>query len=217
VRGREIKISFLWFFLGPAAILLPYVLGSMTARFGLTFPESNLAMGGILFFVFFRLWAYYHVVRQHWGFFALYKRKANDYGDALNRVDYWFFNLSLYLPLVMFMTSAFYAQTPGFPDLGLRTPQVGNWSIGALVYPLAWTVYLAAHTAPIEVSLTLLEALHQRWVAFLTSLSEKDFARTFKHPEMGIVSLDKNLSLYAWHGRHHVAHITSLRERMGWV
>ncbi len=144
VRGREIKISFLWFFLGPAAILLPYLLGSVTARFGLTFPESTLAMGGILFFVFFRLWAYYHVVRQHWGFFALYKRKANDYGDALNRVDYWFFNLSLYLPLVMFMTSAFYAQTPGFPDIGLRTPLVENWSIGALVYPLAWSIYLAA-------------------------------------------------------------------------
>jgi hypothetical protein len=83
------------------------------------------------------------VVRQHWGFFALYKRKANDYGDALNRVDYWFFNLSLYLPLVMFMTSTFYAQTPGFPDLGLRTPLVGNWSIGALVYPLARAAYLA--------------------------------------------------------------------------
>jgi hypothetical protein len=143
VRGREIKISFRWFFLGPAAILLPYLLGSVTARFGLTFSASTLAMGGILFFVFFRLWAYYHVVRQHWGFFALYKRKANDYGDALNRVDYWFFNLSLYLPLVMFMTSTFYAQTPGFPDLGLRTPLVGNWSIGALVYPLARAAYLA--------------------------------------------------------------------------
>ena len=71
-------------------------------------------------------------------------------------------------------------------------------------------------TAPVEVSLDLLEALHRRWVLFLRSFEEKDFARTFHHPELGSVSVDKNVALDAWHGRHHVAHITSLRERMGW-
>jgi hypothetical protein len=71
-------------------------------------------------------------------------------------------------------------------------------------------------TAPVEVSLDLLEALHRRWVLFLRSFEDKDFARTFHHPELGSVSVDKNVALYAWHGRHHVAHITSLRERMGW-
>jgi hypothetical protein len=142
VRGREIRRSFLWFFVGPIAVILPYAIGSMSSRFGMTFPAATLAAGGIFFFVLFRLWAYYHVVRQHWGFFSLYKRKANDHRDLINKVDYWFFNLSLYLPLAMFMTSSFYANTPGFPDIGLRTPLAGNVSIGAVVYPLTWTLYL---------------------------------------------------------------------------
>lgn len=73
-----------------------------------------------------------------------------------------------------------------------------------------------ARTAPVEVSLDLLESLHRRWVLFLRSFADKDFARTFNHPELGTVSVDKNVALYAWHGRHHVAHITSLRERSGW-
>jgi hypothetical protein len=62
----------------------------------------------------------------------------------------------------------------------------------------------------------LLEALHERWVILLRSLAPADFGRAFRHPELGLVSLNKYLALYAWHGRHHVAHITSLRERMGW-
>lgn len=70
--------------------------------------------------------------------------------------------------------------------------------------------------APVAMSLDLLEALHHRWVWLLRSLKEKDFQRTFRHPELGIVSLDKNVALYSWHGQHHVAQITSLRERMGW-
>jgi uncharacterized damage-inducible protein DinB len=79
-----------------------------------------------------------------------------------------------------------------------------------------WANLDDARTAPINISLDLLEALHSRWVLFLRSLKEKDFQRTFNHSELGAVSLDKNIALYAWHGRHHVAHITSLRERMGW-
>jgi hypothetical protein len=47
-------------------------------------------------------------------------------------------------------------------------------------------------------------------------MQSEDWKRTFRHPEIGLMSLDKNLALYAWHGRHHVAHITALRERMGW-
>jgi uncharacterized damage-inducible protein DinB len=73
-----------------------------------------------------------------------------------------------------------------------------------------------ARTAPVEVSLALLESLHKRWVLMLKSLTPSDFERTFRRPELGLVSLAKNVCLYAWHGRHHVAHITSLRERMGW-
>lgn len=70
--------------------------------------------------------------------------------------------------------------------------------------------------APIEASLALLEALHLRWVRLLEGMSEADFSRFFRHPEIGPVRLDQNLALYAWHGKHHVAHITALRDRMQW-
>jgi hypothetical protein len=79
-----------------------------------------------------------------------------------------------------------------------------------------WAELPDSRTGRIETSLTLLESLHERWVLLLRSLSDGDFRRQFRHPELGVVSLEKNLALYAWHGRHHVAHITSLRERMGW-
>jgi hypothetical protein len=69
---------------------------------------------------------------------------------------------------------------------------------------------------PIEISLALLENLHARWVYLLRSMSESDFAKTFRHPELGVVSLERTLALYAWHGKHHAAHITSLRDRKGW-
>ncbi len=79
-----------------------------------------------------------------------------------------------------------------------------------------WAELEDTKETPIEVSLVLLESLHDRWVRLLRSLSARDWKRNFRHPELGVVSLERNLSLYAWHGRHHVAHITSLREREGW-
>src|SRR5580704_15051288 len=63
---------------------------------------------------------------------------------------------------------------------------------------------------PIEVSLVMLESLHRRWMVILRNLGEADWKRTFSHPELGSMTLEKNLALYSWHGRHHVAHITSL-------
>jgi len=79
-----------------------------------------------------------------------------------------------------------------------------------------WAELADSMTVPPGVSLALLEALHSRWVGLLRSLTPADFARTFRHPESGIFTLDRALAMYAWHGRHHVAQITSLRERMGW-
>jgi len=79
-----------------------------------------------------------------------------------------------------------------------------------------WARLADTQATPVEVSLALLDSLHDRWVRLLRSLQPEDWKRTFRHPELGLVSLDKNLALYAWHGRHHVAHITSLRERNGW-
>src|ERR1051325_10398243 len=78
-----------------------------------------------------------------------------------------------------------------------------------------WAKMQDAIVSPIAPSLELLQALHERWVWLLRSLKEEDFDRSFQHPELGVVSLEKNVGLYAWHGRHHVAHITALRERMG--
>lgn len=69
---------------------------------------------------------------------------------------------------------------------------------------------------PVEPSLKLVESLHTRWVELLRSMSASDFKRKLNHPEMGAVTLERYLGLYAWHGRHHVAHVTSLRERMKW-
>jgi hypothetical protein len=70
---------------------------------------------------------------------------------------------------------------------------------------------------PIEIALNLLDAIQARWVAFYSALTPPQLSRTFIHPEQGIeLSLDRHLQLYAWHSRHHVAHITSLRQREGW-
>jgi uncharacterized damage-inducible protein DinB len=79
-----------------------------------------------------------------------------------------------------------------------------------------WAELPDAKTQPVVVSLNLVDSLHKRFVALLRSMSAADFARTMNHPELGIVPLDQYLAHYAWHGRHHVAHITSLRDRKGW-
>ncbi|HEV8537603.1 MAG TPA: bacillithiol transferase BstA [Bacteroidota bacterium] len=79
-----------------------------------------------------------------------------------------------------------------------------------------WAELHDARHAPVGPSLTLLESLHVRWVLLLQSLKPEDFARTFNHPEHGIMNLDYLLQLYAWHGRHHISQITSLEARMGW-
>jgi len=83
-------------------------------------------------------------------------------------------------------------------------------------YENMWAELPEARQAPIEVSLRLLESLHERWVASLRAMQPADFERKFQHPEMGPVALFQGLALYSWHGRHHTAHITSLRERNGW-
>ena len=79
-----------------------------------------------------------------------------------------------------------------------------------------WAELPESKQAPIDVSLALLDSLHQRWTLVLRNIPDADWKRTFRHPEMGLLSLEKTLALYAWHGRHHVAHVTTLREKMGW-
>jgi hypothetical protein len=79
-----------------------------------------------------------------------------------------------------------------------------------------WAELGDVQSTPIEVSLALMDPLHDRWVRLLRSMKADDWKRSFRHPEMGVVPLEKNLALYAWHGRHHVAHITELRRQRGW-
>lgn len=69
---------------------------------------------------------------------------------------------------------------------------------------------------PIDVSLSLIGALHTRWVALLESLTAEDFRKGYNHPEMGRQDLATALAIYEWHSRHHTAHITGLRARQSW-
>jgi uncharacterized damage-inducible protein DinB len=79
-----------------------------------------------------------------------------------------------------------------------------------------WAELPDAKTGDVETSLSLLDAVHSRWLACIRAIPAEAFDRTYRHPEMGVVSLHQQLALYAWHGRHHVAHITSLVQRSGW-
>jgi uncharacterized damage-inducible protein DinB len=80
----------------------------------------------------------------------------------------------------------------------------------------AWAKLSDVRDTPIETSLLLLETLHHRWDTILRAMTAADFERTLLHPDMGVMTLDALIAMYAWHGRHHVGHITSLRARSGW-
>jgi hypothetical protein len=79
-----------------------------------------------------------------------------------------------------------------------------------------WAELKDARSGPLDPSLQLIEGLHRRWVASLELLSDADFERPLRHPELGVLRLDTYLAAYSWHCRHHTAHITSLRRRMAW-
>lgn len=135
--------------------------------------------------------------------------------------------------------------TAGLDDARLDTPyRDGGWTVRQVVHHLPdshvnayvrcklaltednptiktyvehrWAEMPDAKSAPIESSLQLLEATHQRWLACLQALPADAFARRLVHPDSGPMSLDTLLALYAWHGRHHIAHITALRSARGW-
>jgi hypothetical protein len=135
-RHRKALIgTFAWFLAGPAAVLIPYLVDRLHPL-----PAGALAIGGVAFTVFFRLWAYYHVVRQHWGFLVLYQRKGGESDPVEARWDRWFFNLSLYLPLLMFMSAPWYSSGP-FPPTGLHVPLGGGLSIARVLHPICLALY----------------------------------------------------------------------------
>jgi uncharacterized damage-inducible protein DinB len=137
------------------------------------------------------------------------------------------------------------AEVAGLSDAQLDTPyRPGGWTVRQVVHHVpdshlnayvrcklivtedqpklktyeeaAWAELVDGRGGPVDVSLMLLKTLHQRWIAFLRSLDERAFARTGVHPQYGAMRVDDILQLYAWHGRHHVAHIHGLRERSRW-
>jgi hypothetical protein len=141
--------------------------------------------------------------------------------------------------------SALRAAVSGLTDAQLDTPyRPGGWTVRQVVHHLpdshmnayirfklaltehnptikpyneaAWAQVADTARTPPEVSLQLLEALHQRWAVLLESLQPADYARPLQHPESGAMTIDRLLQIYAWHGRHHVAHITELKKREGW-
>jgi DinB superfamily len=79
-----------------------------------------------------------------------------------------------------------------------------------------WAELSDTKATPVEVSLALLDSLHNRWVTLLRSLGPEDWKRSFRHPQLGVMSLERNVALYAWHSKHHVAHVSELRNRMNW-
>jgi len=81
-----------------------------------------------------------------------------------------------------------------------------------------WAELPDVKATPVEVSLDLLAAIHRRWLVVIEAMGDKDFDRTYRHPEHAnrVFRLGETLALYAWHGRHHVAHVTETRKRLGW-
>lgn len=143
------------------------------------------------------------------------------------------------------MPHALAAAVSGLDDRQLRTPyREDGWTPAQVVHHLAdahmngfvrfklaltedmppiktyeeslWAETTDGREAPVELSLRLLEALHQRWTILLESLSPPQFGCAFSHPDRGLMTIDKAIQLYAWHGIHHTAHITGLRARQGW-
>jgi len=141
-----------------------------------------------------------------------------------------------YLATIEALPSRIRALVAGLSDAQLDTPyRAGGWTIRQVVHHLPdshmnsyvrmklaatedtptvrpyhedrWAELPEAKSGPVDMSVALLDALHRRWVAFLRALPETDYARAFSHAEWGRVPIDEAIALYAWHCRHHTAHI----------
>ncbi len=138
----------------------------------------------------------------------------------------------------------FRAAVAGLSDAQLDTPyREGGWTVRQLVHHVADShmngyirlklgltedrptvkPYAEARWAelpdsrlPVDVSLNILDNLHERWTVLWRALDQVAFERTFMHPKLGPLTLDRHLQIYAWHSRHHTAHATALRTARGW-
>jgi hypothetical protein len=142
------------------------------------------------------------------------------------------------------LPAEFRAAVAGLSDTQLDSPyRLGGWRVRQLVHHVAdshangyirlklaltepnptikpyaealWAE-LADSVLPIEMSLRMLDTIHERWASILRSLKPAQFDLTYQHPERGLLTLDVALASYVWHGQHHTAHIIALREREGW-
>jgi uncharacterized damage-inducible protein DinB len=164
-------------------------------------------------------------------------KRPTDYTDADRRS---------YTDAIAALPKEIAAAASGLNDTQLDTPyRPGGWTVRQVVHHVAdshinmycrlrfalaeneptikpydenvWSNFIDARTLPVASSLRLLDALHTRFVALVRSLTPDQFARVFHHPESGKQTIDSMLALYAWHGRHHTAHITELRKRENWT
>jgi hypothetical protein len=98
----------------------------------------------------------------------------------------------------------------------LRKALTEDWPLISPYDEKGWALLVDSATAPVGLSLDIIEGLHARWVRILESLTADEWQRGFKHPQMGPMTVEGATLLYAWHSRHHVAHITHLRKKRGW-
>jgi uncharacterized damage-inducible protein DinB len=141
--------------------------------------------------------------------------------------------------------SKFRAAVRGLTDAQLDTPyRPGGWTVRQLVHHVpdshanayirfklaltedtptikpydeaAWAQLEDSRSTPVETSLTMLDVVHDRWVRLLRAMTPAQFERKLNHPENGMMTLDQLLAMYAWHGPHHTAHVSGLRQRSGW-
>ncbi|MCX6598949.1 MAG: bacillithiol transferase BstA [Acidobacteria bacterium] len=170
---------------------------------------------------------------------------STDLRYPIGRFSYAGPNRAEWLEQLASLPTEMKAAVAGLTDAQLDTPyREGGWTLRQVVHHTAdshmnsyvrfrlalteqeptistyeeqlWAEFDDAKAEPVETSLQLIELLHRRWVRMLRTLDDAAWQKAFIHPANGRTELNKALGLYAWHGRHHVAHITFLRERMGW-
>jgi len=98
----------------------------------------------------------------------------------------------------------------------IRLALTEEWPVIKTYDEKLWAELSDARTAPVDISLDLLDALHRRWAMLLRTLRPEDWQRGYTHPEHGRQTIEEAVAMYDWHSRHHVAHIVELRKRMGW-
>ena len=166
-------------------------------------------------------------------------------GKFQSKESYSLEEVRSFIDLIEAVPTKFENEVRGLTDAQLDTPyRDGGWTIRQVIHHVAdshtnayirvkWTLTedtpvikayeekLWAETPEIkaspDLSIALLKALHKKWVILLRGLTEPDLKKQFIHPESKKhVRLDTLAATYAWHGEHHLAHITSLKKRMGW-